>query len=327
MLLLYTSRLLSVEKTANWNMVALMTGAYLVCLGKITIGLRMPSPPTSLPHLLTNPSIVAIHIGGAGHHLLTLPYPTITTALQLNTALQLICPLTTSLSKLSILCLFHTLFARTSPRSRLVIRTTFALTLLTLLIQILIPLLNCKPFSATWTLSAHPSACAIPGLSLWKYLSVPNLVTTLVVVCIPVPALYKLRVSTATKAGLAVVLGVCVAAVVAAVMRFESFLAVRSFEDFTFEQVRPLCWTVAESGTYMVAGVLPTLRPLVGRVCGGWRLERVTGGFRESGRSAEGGSAEGRVGEIRMVRKEKGFEMLGTEDTLVGGNDVEKEVI
>ena len=44
MLLLCISRFLSNDPAANWNMIALMTGAYLVCLCKTSIGLRTFSP-------------------------------------------------------------------------------------------------------------------------------------------------------------------------------------------------------------------------------------------------------------------------------------------
>jgi hypothetical protein len=279
------------------------------------------------PHSLTNIPPVQVHIGGAGRHTLTLDPATITTSLQLNTALQLVCPLTTSLSKMSILCLFYTIFGRTSARYRLVIRTIFALCLITLLIQVVIPFANCRPFSATWTLGQQ-SACAINGLLLWKYLSIPNVLTTFIVVAIPIPALYKLRVSTATKIGLGVVLAVCVCGVLAAILRFVSFLSVHSFDDFTYEQIDPLRWTIAESGIYMVAGVLPTLRPLMRKLFGNTTFERIlTGRFRSrvSGKSGKSGSeGRGDVDEVALVRKDKKLSVLSTEDTVVGVEDEEK---
>ncbi|MCP6336096.1 hypothetical protein NL449_29165, partial [Klebsiella pneumoniae] len=75
--------------------------------------------------------------------------------------------------------------------------------------------------------------------------------------------------------GLVVVFLVCIAGIVAAIMRFESFLAVKDFHDITYENVKPLCWTVAESGIYLVAGVLPTLKPLIKKVCKNTALERL----------------------------------------------------
>ncbi|KAL1600677.1 hypothetical protein SLS60_007065 [Paraconiothyrium brasiliense] len=274
---------------------------------------------------------VMIHIGGAGRHALTLDYATLTHGLQLNTAMQLVCPLTTSLSKMSILCLFYTIFGRTSARYRLVIKITFILSLITLLVQVIIPFANCRPFRATWTLGQQ-NLCSIDGLILWKYLSIPNVITTFIVVAIPIPALYKLRVSFATKLGLAVVLSVCVCGVVAAVMRFAAFLAVKSFDDFSYEQIGPLRWTIAESGTYMVAGVLPTLRPLMRKLFGNTTFERIlTGRFK----SLRSGKSEGSWGnkrgsvmvkgdEVQLVHKEKQMSVLSTEETVVGADDEEK---
>lgn len=70
-------------------------------------------------------------------------------------------------------------------------------------------------------------------------------------------------------------LSVCVLGMVAGIMRFYSFLAVRSFEDITYEAVQPLCWTIAESGIYLVAGVMPTLRPLVRKVVGDVHFDKL----------------------------------------------------
>jgi hypothetical protein len=73
-----------------------------------------PIPPSDGKHLTNLTSLVLIRISGTGHYL---------------AALQIVCPLTTSLSKLAILSLFHRLFAQTSLSYRIVIRLTFLLTL------------------------------------------------------------------------------------------------------------------------------------------------------------------------------------------------------
>jgi hypothetical protein len=51
-------------------------------------------------------------------------------------------------------------------------------------------------------------------------------------------------------------------------MRFYSFLRVTDFHDISYQSVRPLCWTIAEGGIYLFAGIMPTLRPLVRKVNG-----------------------------------------------------------
>ncbi|KAF2463267.1 uncharacterized protein BDR25DRAFT_189730, partial [Lindgomyces ingoldianus] len=245
--LLYTSRYFGDRKKSNWWMIILMTNGYLVCMGKLTLGILM------------------VEIGGAGRHLATLPSHTIENTLRLQTALQIICPLTTSMTKLAVLCLFHQILGQTSRTYSLVIKTTFILVLAILIAQCLIPFINCRPFAYTWDMTLH-GHCSISALVLWRYLSIPNIVTTFVLISIPLPALYKLKISRAMKVGLSLVFIVCGFGVVAAIMRFYSFLEVQDFHDITFEVVKPLCWTAAESGIYLVAGVMPMLRPLAKRV-------------------------------------------------------------
>jgi hypothetical protein len=222
---------------------------------------------SGINHLTNITSPVLIRIGGTGHHLAVLQPLIIANALKLTTALQIICPLTTSLSKLGILCLFHRVFAQTSTPYRHVIRITFLLVLSIMIAQVLIPFINCRPFSETWNPDPpYPRSCLIPGLALWRYLGIPNVFTMLIIVGIPVPALYRLHILRAMKVGLAMVFGVCIVGIVAAVMRFQAFLAVNNFKDITYENVKPLCWTIAESGICFVAGCMLGLKPLVKRI-------------------------------------------------------------
>jgi hypothetical protein len=215
---------------------------------------------------------VSITLGGTGQHIVALTPQKLDMALKLSTAN--LCPITTSLSKLGVLVFLHRILALSGRWYRVAIRTTFIVVLLVMLAQVLIPFVNCRPFRKTWE-PQTPGVCAIESLSLWRYAGNPNAVTTLIVVAIPVPALAKLNVSRAVKCGMAVVFAVCLVGIVAAFMRFYSFLRVENFDDITYENVRPYCWIVAESGIYLIAGVMLTLRPLVAKVFKGTALERV----------------------------------------------------
>lgn len=254
--LLYLSRFFAKDQKANLSMTLLMTAGYFTCCAKITL------------------AILSVEIGGAGRHLAALSAPTITHMMKIQVALQIICPLTTSLTKLGILSLLHTILGRTSRNTRIVIKVTFALVLTVLVVQVIIPFANCRPFSKSWN-PMGPGTCLIPGLTLWRYLSIPNVVTTFIMICIPLPAMYKLKVNVPTKLGIGVVFTVCIMGVVSAVMRFYSFLQVHDFKDITYESVPPMCWTVVESGIYMAAGVLPTLRPLMRKLCGDGKFEKL----------------------------------------------------
>lgn len=233
--------------------------------------------------------IVLVEIGGAGRHLIALQRPTITNALKLSLALQIVCPVTTSLSKLGVLCMFQRIFGQASKRYRVVIRIAFGLVLAIMIAQILIPFANCRPFSRNWNING-PGSCAIPGLSLWRFLGIPNVLTTFIIVGIPIPALAKLNVSRPMKFGLAAIFSVCILGIVAAVMRFLSFLAVTDFHDITYENVKPLCWTIAESGIYLVAGIMPTLKPLLKKLFKETRFERMLAGTSSARQSGSWGN-------------------------------------
>lgn len=255
---------------------------------------------------------VLIEYGGAGRHLVALDRPSITLALKLSFALQIVCPLTTSFSKLGVLCLFYRIFGQSSRAYRMCIKATFAFVVVIMIAQILIPFLNCRPFNHTW----HPESqgsCAIPALSLWRYLGIPNVVTTLIIVTLPVPALAKLNVSRPVRLGLIVVFGICILGIVAAIMRFQSFLAVTNFRDITYENVKPLCWTIAESGIYLVAGIMPTLRPLLMRVFKDTIFHRLVA----TGSSAKVSGSWGNKRISRMKRAEQGRSAGSKQDASV----------
>lgn len=265
-IMLFVSRSLAKDQKANMSMTLLMTAGYITCCGKITLG------------------ILSVKIGGAGRHMAALSPQNITNMMKMSTAIQIICPLTTSLTKLGILVLLYNILGRTSKNTRIVIKATFVLIVVVLLVQVIIPFANCRPFSQNWN-PMGPGRCAIPALNLWRYISIPNLVTTFIMICIPLPALYKLRVNVPTKLGLGVVLTVCLMGIVSAIMRFYSFLRVHDFHDHSYESIGPTCWNVTESGIYLMAGVLPTLRPFLRKVCGDGKFEKLLS--RTFGKSSE----------------------------------------
>jgi hypothetical protein len=273
--------------------------------------------------------IVLIKLGGTGHHTIALAPKTLKTALKLSTANQILCPVTTSLSKLGVLCFFDRIFRQSGRWYRVSIRATFILVLVIMLAQVFIPFINCRPFRKTWE-PQTPGRCAIKSLQLWRYAGIPNVFTTLIVIGIPVPALARLHVSRHVRLGLIVVFGVCIAGIVAAFMRVYSFLKVDDFHDITFENVKPLCWIVAESGIYLIAGVMLTLRPLLRKVCKGAALEAIWT-RRTLSRRSWGSSRFGRgLNEVQQqviplaVKKQRSLSDVTAERKVVARADVPK---
>jgi hypothetical protein len=156
-----------------------------------------------------------------------------------------------------------------------------------MVVQALSPFFNRRPFSKTWN-PQKPGSCGIASLSLWRYMSTPNLLTTVMAVAIPLPALAKLQVSQSVKVGFVAVLLVCILGVVAAIMRLRAFLKVANFHNITFESVERLRWTVAEPDIYLVTGTMLTLKPLLKEVCkGGTEMERLLSDSSDKSRNHE----------------------------------------
>jgi hypothetical protein len=161
---------------------------------------------------------VIVKIGGAGRHLITVPGWEIANALKLSTVLQIVCPLTTSLAKISVLFLYRRVFEQQGRQYLRIVYATFALVVSMAIAQLIISMANCRPFSRNWNYEG-PGTCTISGIALWRYMGIPSILTTLIIVAIPVPTLIKLHVSRGSKVGLAVVFGVGFLGIVAGIMR------------------------------------------------------------------------------------------------------------
>ena len=179
-------------------------------------------------------------------------------------SLAIVCPLTTSLSKLGVLCLYFRIFGHISRTYRVVIRATFVLVVGVVLTQIFTSVFNCHPYAWNWN-PKGPVICKIPPITLLRFEDLPNLIATFLVATIPILGLVILRprFSRPVRIGLVVVLSICFCAVFAAVMRFASFFQIRTFDDLSFLQIEPLSWVTAESGLSLLACISMTLRPLL----------------------------------------------------------------
>jgi hypothetical protein len=161
---------------------------------------------------------VIVKIGGAGRHLITVPGWEIANALKLSTVLTIVCPLTTSLAKISVLLLYRRVFEQQGRQYLRIIYATLALVVSMAITQLVLTMANCRPFSKNWNYEG-PGTCTISGIAMWRYMGLPNIITTLIIAAIPVPTLVRLHVSRGSKLGLAVVFGVGFLGIVAGIMR------------------------------------------------------------------------------------------------------------
>ena len=159
-----------------------------------------------------------VRIGGAGRHLITVPGWEIANALKLSTVLTIVCPLTTSLAKISVLFLYRRVFEQQGRRYLQIIYATLALVVAMAITQFVLTMANCRPFSKNWNYNG-PGTCTISGIAMWRYLGIPNIATTLIIAAIPVPTLIRLHISRGSKLGLAMVFGLGFVGIVAGIMR------------------------------------------------------------------------------------------------------------
>lgn len=141
-----------------------------------------------------------IKIGGAGYHVETVSAGKIRILLQLIKAQELIYVMSLPLPKLAILCLYYRLF--TSKVSYYILYVTGLVIVATCLFGVLAGFFNCRPFNSYWelTVEAH---CTMDLMVAFRYYSIPNMVTDVAIILIPVPALWRLKVGVLTKIGVA----------------------------------------------------------------------------------------------------------------------------
>ena len=205
--------------------------------------------------------------GGARRHQEALDRATSLFSFRLGMSLYIICPLTTSSLKLGVLCFFFRIFGPLSRGYRVVIRALFVLVVVLAIFQILIVFFNCRPLSWNFNPKGEPT-CAIPGIILWRFGDLPNLLSTILIGIIPITGLPKLKLSRPLKFAVSFICVFCGVALAAAIMRFVSFVEFRDFNDYSYHKVKVYCWTIGESGLYLIAGIMMTLRPLMS-----WVLE------------------------------------------------------
>lgn len=89
----------------------------------------------------------------------------------------------------------------TSLAMRLLIYMAVIFVVTTLIFGLTVAVINCRPFSATWNLNAQ-AQCTINPVTLFRCYGVLNIVSGVIIVTLPLPALRKVQGSTMIKTGL-----------------------------------------------------------------------------------------------------------------------------
>lgn len=153
--------------------------------------------------VLTNE--VLVKLGGTGRHVeaVLLQDPsglTLQTRSKIAKSVELIAFGAITGAKFVILSLYMRVFS-TDRRYRIATYVVGTIIALNWLASLIASLSNCKPFAANWDKSIPGAKCGsvIRG---YQFIGIPNIITDVMMLLLPLPALYKLQVDIGTKIGL-----------------------------------------------------------------------------------------------------------------------------
>ncbi|KAF7622177.1 hypothetical protein F9C07_8209 [Aspergillus flavus] len=207
-------------------------------------------------------------IYGAGRHTAYVK-DTATTAMHLNFATQGIYMWAIGLVKISI-GLFLLRFA---PRKgyKIFIWVIIVLMLLYTTICFLTLVFQCKDIRSIWDMSVK-SKCFTPTqlLELSYTNTALNILTDLIFAILPAFMLRHLQVNRRVKASLVCILGLGIFACAAAFVKLSVLPNYGRTGDFLWDYSTLTIWVVVESNMGIIAGSLPTLKPLFKQVLGSY---------------------------------------------------------
>ncbi|KAH8426118.1 uncharacterized protein LDX57_003860 [Aspergillus melleus] len=118
--------------------------------------------------------------------------------------------------------------------------------------------LSCQPLSYYWT--QEGTCFDINSFFRWGGFS--NIVTDVIMMILPMPVVWELHASTRLKLGILITFLLGSLGLIASIIRFVKFYVTDAQKDLTWAGGDLVLWTVVECGGYMIAGCLPTYRPL-----------------------------------------------------------------
>lgn len=197
--------------------------------------------------------------------------------------------MTMSLAKLAILVVYRRLF----PQRLMHISVWIVAVILILqsIVGTILLFVVCRPFWVNWGPLEMQQTHCFDKMSLFLWISLPNIITDLALIALPLPIIWKLQLSNNLKAALTVtfliggryvyeavpfilssfsidvpILTFHESGLVASIMRFREFASNHLFPDVTWNAVGLVIWTVVEPGIYLISVSMMMYRPLLERV-------------------------------------------------------------
>lgn len=145
---------------------------------------------------------VMVTKGGAGRHVeyLALTHPEkIMTFLKIRKITEVTYLISVTFPKLAVLYLYQQVFS--TPRYRKTILATTGLVVIYFIVCFVLIFAACRPFAFNWDYSIPGGKC-YDIMSMYRYVSIANIVFDLIILALPMPGIYKLHVKRPVKIGL-----------------------------------------------------------------------------------------------------------------------------
>ncbi|KAL1596982.1 hypothetical protein SLS60_008564 [Paraconiothyrium brasiliense] len=173
--------------------------------------------------------------------------------------------------KLSIVALYWRLFGLTK-KARIPLLLLGGVIIAWGITIALIVIFNCDPIAGSWDLTLATTAKCVDKKSFYVGGSVPNVITDLVLVIMPLPYVWKLHASIAQRIVLGGIFALGTFVSIVSMIRLSVLLDTASGTfDVTYTYKDVYLWSLVEINVGLTCACLPSLRPIV-RVIGLKRL-------------------------------------------------------
>ncbi|CAI6341314.1 unnamed protein product [Periconia digitata] len=222
-------------------------------------------------------AVSSVKYGGVGHHILYIyltDQPKLVVYNRYIISLAFLCGATVNIPKLAVLLLYKRLFG--SVRTyRIIIWTFIGILLCMTLGNIISASVSCIPFEANWKYIR--GAKCLEQQKWFSYIVIPNIITDVFLLILPLPIVWTLHTSRHVKAGLTVTFLIGSAGLGASILRLVAFVSAGSFIDGTWVSVKLMILAITETGTYLICACLLTYRPILERITKGRKTTTTEG--------------------------------------------------
>ncbi|KAM0166534.1 hypothetical protein ACHAQE_001339 [Botrytis cinerea] len=213
--------------------------------------------------LLAAQGLVGINYCGVGRHIEAIELSAPSKLLSLYKLLMFF-PATYAIAvtfpKLSILAMYLRIF--TVPFYRMITYFVIYILVISSTILFMMMLFQCTPVDYFWDKTIVGGKCHFDIEKLFLYASLPNIITDVVMLLLPLPFIFRLNMTRKVKIGLGVTLLTGSSGLATSILRFVSFASQSLFPDTPRAAVDLALYTIIETSMYIIAACLPACRPL-----------------------------------------------------------------